>query len=59
MNEREYLEKQASAINAICAKVLNTIVVSENFEDAAAIRDARDQLKQSIEAAIDNLLPSQ
>lgn len=59
MNEREYLEKQASVINAICAKVLNTIIVSENFEDAAAIRDARDQLKQSIEAAIDNLLPPQ
>ena len=59
MNEREYLEKQASAINAIYAKVLNTTVVSENFEDAAAIRDARDQTKQLIEAAIDNLLPSQ
>ena len=57
MKKEEYIDEQLSALHAICSKIIAQSVNEENYEDAAAIRDARNQLERVVRDAIANLLP--
>lgn len=50
------LEMQ-DGISKICDTAISLSVSDENFELAAVIRDARNELIDAINEAIDNLLP--
>lgn len=56
--EKEVLRYEAmDGINNICKAMIERAVDNELFEEAAAIRDAREELKDAIEIAIDRLPP--
>lgn len=57
MKKEEYIDEQLSALHAICSRIIAQLVNQENYEDAAAIRDARNRLESAIRDAIANLLP--
>lgn len=57
MKKDEYIDEQLSALHAICYRIIAQSVNEENHEDAAAIRDARNQLESALRDAIANLLP--
>lgn len=57
MKKEEYIDEQLSALHAICSRIIAQSVNDENYEDAAAIRDARNQLESALRDAIANLLP--
>lgn len=57
MKKEEYIDEQLSALRAICSRIIAQSVNEENYEDAAAIRDARNQLERAVRDAIANFLP--
>ena len=57
MKKEEYIDEQLSALHAICYRIIAQSVNEENYEDAAAIRDARNQLESVVRNAIVNLRP--
>lgn len=53
--EKQVLINEAlTSIRATCAKVLQRVILAEQFEDAADIRDARHRLEEAITDAINN-----
>lgn len=46
-----------SDIRLVCAKAIRKAVADEHFEDAAAVRNARDKLERSITKTINNICP--
>lgn len=57
MKKEEYIDEQLSALHAICSRIIARSVNEENYEDAAAIRDARNRLESAVRDAIANSLP--
>ena len=57
MKKEEYIDEQLSALHAICSRIIAQSVNEENYEDAAAIRDARNRPESAVRAAIANLRP--
>lgn len=55
--KEELKVEMQDGISKICDNVISLSVSDENFELAAAIRDARNELIDAINEAIDNLLP--
>lgn len=55
--KEELKVEMQDGISKICDNVISLSVLDENFELAAAIRDARNELIDAINEAIDNLLP--
>lgn len=52
--KQELINEALASIRATCAKVSQRVILAEQFEDAAEIRDARRRLEEAITDAVNN-----
>lgn len=56
-DKEKFLGTLLSDIRLVCAKAIRKAVDDEHFEDAAAVRNARDKLERAITKTINNICP--
>lgn len=56
-DKEKFLGTLLSDIRLVCAKAIRKAVADEHFEDAAAVRNARDKLERAITKTINNICP--
>lgn len=56
-DKEKFLGTLLSDIRIVCAKAIRKAVADEHFEDAAAVRNARNKLERAITKTINNICP--